>query len=116
MKPVENIIRSSREPVAFFCINDFIAIGVMKYLLEKKYRIPQDVALAGFDDIPLSRYLASPLTTINQPRLEMGQEAARLLINQLQEPGQKPRKVVLPVSLVQRDSSLAIQNPVIKDY
>lgn len=109
MRPIEQFIRSSLEPAALFCINDFLAIGVMKYLLERKYRIPQDVSLAGFDDIPLAQYMPSPLTTIVQPRLEIGKAAARLLIDQIQKPGQPPKTTVLPVTLVVRESSSEVQ-------
>ena len=108
MKPIEQFIRSSAEPPALFCVNDFIASGVMKYLLQRGFCIPQDVALAGFDDIPLAQYLPVPLTTVAQPRLEIGKEAARLMIDLIRSPGQEPRKISLSVTLVARSSSIAV--------
>jgi len=111
MHPVEQFVRSSSEPAALFCVNDFIAIGVMKYLLAKGFRIPEDVALAGFDDIPLAQYLPVPLTTVLQPSLEIGRQAARLIIDLLNSPKQKPQTIVLPASLVVRDSTRAVDRP-----
>lgn len=109
MEPVQQFICSSKEPAALFCINDFIAIGVMKFLLERKFRIPQDVAFAGFDDIPLAQYLPSPLTTINQPRIDIGKEAAQLIIDLIHKKVRGPQTKVLPVKLVCRESSNAVQ-------
>jgi DNA-binding LacI/PurR family transcriptional regulator len=108
MRPIEQFIRSSAEPAALFCVNDFLASGVMKYLLQRGFCIPQEVALAGFDDIPLAGYLPIPLTTATQPRLEIGKEAARLMIELIRNPGQEPCKIVLPVSLVVRSSTHAV--------
>jgi GntR family transcriptional regulator, arabinose operon transcriptional repressor len=108
MQPVDQFVRSSGEPVALFCVNDFLASGVMNYLLQRGYRIPQQVALAGFDDIPLAGYLPVPLTTVTQPRLEIGKEAANLMIDIIRHPGQELRKIVLSVSLVARGSSCAV--------
>jgi DNA-binding LacI/PurR family transcriptional regulator len=105
MLAVEQFIQSSQEPTAIFCVNDFIAIGVMKYLLAKGYKIPDDVAIAGFDDIPLAQYLPVPLTTVKQPGLEVGREAANLIISLLNDPQQTQRTIVLPTSLVIRQST-----------
>ncbi len=105
MLAVEQFIHSSQEPTAIFCVNDFIAIGVMKYLLAKGYKIPDDVAIAGFDDIPLAQYLPVPLTTVKQPGLEVGREAANLIISLLNDPQQTQRTIVLPTSLVIRQST-----------
>jgi len=108
MRPIEHLIHAAPEPVALFCANDFIASGVMKYLLQREYCIPQEVALAGFDDIPLAQYLPVPLTTAAQPRLEIGKEAARLMIDLIRNPAQETCKIVLPVTLVVRSSSAAV--------
>jgi LacI family transcriptional regulator len=77
----------------------------MKYLLAKGYKIPDDVAIAGFDDIPLAQYLPVPLTTVKQPGLEVGREAANLIISLLNDPQQTQLTIVLPTSLVIRQST-----------
>jgi DNA-binding LacI/PurR family transcriptional regulator len=108
MRPIEQFIRSSSEPAALFCVNDFIASGVMKHLLQRGFCIPQNVALAGFDDIPLAQYLPVPLTTVAQPRTEIGKEAARLMLELIRNPDQEARKISLSVSLVVRSSTAAV--------
>jgi GntR family transcriptional regulator of arabinose operon len=105
LQPVFQFVRTASEPAALFCVNDFIACGVMNALLRAGIRIPEDVALAGFDDIPLAAYLPVPLTTVAQPRLEIGRQAAQQMVELIQLPGREVRKVVLPVSLVVRSSS-----------
>ena len=59
-------------PTAYFADNDMIALGAMKALQEKGYRIPEDVSIVGFDDLPISAYTSPSLTTIRQERLELG--------------------------------------------
>ena len=62
-------------PTAFFADNDMIALGAMKALQEKGYRVPDDVSMIGFDDLPFSEICSPPLTTLRVPKLEMGQLA-----------------------------------------
>ncbi|PKH19154.1 DNA-binding transcriptional regulator CytR [Enterobacterales bacterium CwR94] len=71
-------------PQAIFCHSDILALGAMKQAKELGLRIPEDLSLIGFDDIELSRYSDPPLTTIAQPRFEIGCEAMLLLLEQLQ--------------------------------
>ncbi len=65
---------------AIFALNDLMAIGAANYLQKKGYRIPDDISIAGFDDIQMSSYVYPPLTTVHQPLFEMGQEAAKMLL------------------------------------
>ncbi len=65
---------------AIFALNDLMAIGAGNYLQKKGYRIPDDISIAGFDDIQMSSYVYPPLTTVHQPLFEMGQEAAKMLL------------------------------------
>lgn len=64
-------------PTAFFADNDMIALGAMKALQEKGYRVPEDVSLAGFDDLPFSEISSPALTTLRVPNREMGKMAVR---------------------------------------
>ncbi|MDO4337782.1 MAG: substrate-binding domain-containing protein [Eubacteriales bacterium] len=66
-------------PTAFFADNDMIALGAMKALQESGYRIPQDVSVAGFDDLPFSEISSPALTTLRVPNREMGKMAVRRL-------------------------------------
>lgn len=105
MRDVMRFIEASSEPVGFVCVNDFVAIGVMNYLTAKGLRFPEDVGLAGFDDIPMASYLPIPLTTMSQPRLEIGKEAASLLLRQIHSPGIEPEHIELPVEFRPRAST-----------
>jgi LacI family transcriptional regulator len=100
---------------AVFCINDWSAIGAMQALRELGLSIPEDVSIIGFDNAPYSEFLYPPLTTIHQPRWEMGQTAAQLLIERILGTGPKiHRNVVLPTKIVERASVKNISNAVAK--
>lgn len=71
-------------PTAFFADNDMIALGAMKALEEMGYRIPQDVSVAGFDDLPFSGIASPPLTTLRVPNREMGRMAVRRLAEMIE--------------------------------
>ncbi|AXF78519.1 DNA-binding transcriptional regulator CytR [Erwinia tracheiphila] len=71
-------------PDALFCHSDILALGAMAQAKNMGLRIPQDLSLIGFDDIELSRYSDPPLTTVIQPRFNIGREAMSLLLEQLQ--------------------------------
>lgn len=92
-------------PTAVFTCNDLMAIGVIRAASELGRRVPDDLALVGFDDIELASYTIPPLTTISQPIDRMGDLAARTLIQRIEEDGlQAPTRQLLPVELVVRGS------------
>lgn len=72
---------------AVFCFNDMMAYGLYKRLREQGVRIPEDLSVAGFDDILFSDYLEVPLTTVWQPARQLGIEAARRALYELEHPG-----------------------------
>ncbi|WP_026460270.1 LacI family DNA-binding transcriptional regulator [Schaalia suimastitidis] len=80
---IDNCARDSMDtlPTAFFCANDLIAIGAVSALRDAGLRVPHDVSIVGFDDIPLAKQMAVPLTTVHQPMDELGWAAADLLLN-----------------------------------
>ena len=93
-------------PTAIFAANDAMAIGTLRALREARVRVPEDVALAGFDDIPLARYLTPPLTTVRVEIAEMGRRAVDYLVNTLEKSGDGSRKHdVIATTLVVRESS-----------
>lgn len=88
-----------------FCVNDHTALGAIRALNESGLRIPEDVSVIGFDDSPFSPYTVPPLTTISQPRKEMGRVAAQLLMERVNSFKQVVfRNIVLPTKLVIRKS------------
>jgi DNA-binding LacI/PurR family transcriptional regulator len=105
LAPVQQLLNMRDAPTALFCINDFIAFGVMRYLMARKVRVPQDVAIAGFDDLAIAAYMPTPLTTVAQPKQAIGMRAAELLLSRLANPTAPPREIVLPTELVVRAST-----------
>jgi DNA-binding LacI/PurR family transcriptional regulator len=94
-------------PDALMCANDELAMVAMAVLAELGLRVPEDVAVTGFDDLPYAAYLTPPLTTVRQDAVAMGREAARLLAALLAGQRPQPSHVRLPVSLVVRGSTAA---------
>lgn len=101
------ILADAPEVTAVFAASDFAAIGAMAALRAAGRRIPEDVAVAGFDDIHLASYIAPTLTSVRQPKYEMGRRAAELLIDRIQGVP-VPRggnRVIYDVSIVERGST-----------
>lgn len=91
-------------PDAVFAGNDAMAVGAYQALYQAGLRIPQDMAVIGYDDIELARYMTPPLTTVHQPKDELGELAIDVLIHRMAQPGQKQQRVQLTPELVVRGS------------
>ena len=91
-------------PEALVCANDQMAVGAMHALVNAGIAIPDEVAVVGFDDIPVARYLSPPLTTVRQPMKDLGAAAVDALVDQLQRRRIAARDIVLPTELVVRGS------------
>jgi LacI family transcriptional regulator len=91
-------------PTAIFASNDVSAFGVMEAVREHGLRIPDDVSVVGFDDIPQAAHVHPPLTTVRQPLEEMGRAATRMLLERLNDPQRPIKRVELPTELVLRQS------------
>lgn len=97
---------ASRRPTGVTCYNDLVAIGVCRALTELGLRVPDDVSVVGYDDIPLAAYVDPPLTTVRVPKREVGLIAAELLHEEIEKRGTAtPRKVYLQADLVVRGST-----------
>jgi LacI family transcriptional regulator len=92
-------------PTAIFAANDAMAIGCMQYLKENGFKIPQDIAIAGFDNIEAGLHVEPCLTTVNVHREEMGALAVRRIVEMVKEKSGVVTKTITPVELVVRDSS-----------
>ena len=95
-----------KEPLAscYFADNDLIAAGAMKAFIECGYRIPEDIAIVGFDNMPISRMTSPSLTTINVPKQDMGAEAMRRLHFRIHNPNSAYTKTEIITNLVDRYS------------
>jgi DNA-binding LacI/PurR family transcriptional regulator len=92
-------------PDGIVCSNDFTAAQLMRTLGELGLSVPDDVKLAGFDDVKYSSLLSVPLTTIHQPCGDLGTAAIQTMFERLQNPALPPRDVLLSFRLIVRDSS-----------
>ncbi|HAW09648.1 MAG TPA: LacI family transcriptional regulator, partial [Chloroflexi bacterium] len=93
---------------AVFVASDLMAVGVMQALAEAGRRVPEDVAVVGYDDDPMAAGLQPPLSSVRQPIEEMGREMARLLMDAIHSPDRPPRKVLLTTRLEVRSSSAPV--------
>jgi LacI family transcriptional regulator len=75
------LVELEPRPTAIFAANDSMAIGALSALRESGVRVPEDVAIAGFDDIPLARYMDPPLSTVRVPICDLGARAVEILLH-----------------------------------
>jgi LacI family transcriptional regulator, galactose operon repressor len=100
------LLAASPRPEAVFAANDMMAVGCLFALNEAGVRVPQDIALAGFDDIPIARFVAPPLTTVRVRIADLGRSALERLAQRLENPeaGQEPMQT-LGCEVIVRESS-----------
>lgn len=100
-----NFSMQRKGPRAIVCANDILALGSMKYLLNNRIRIPDDIAVIGFDNIVLSSMYEPALSTVSLPIVQMGEEAMNLLLNRIKKLRSKRKQVVFKTELVIRNST-----------
>lgn len=99
------IVARPHRPTAVFAANDAMAIGLLSALNDAGVRVPQEIAVAGFDDIPIARFTQPPLTTIHVPAEEIGACAMERLLDAIERGTQHARRQqILPTELVVRSS------------
>lgn len=98
------LLALEKPPTAIFAANDEMAIGAIKAVRHRGGRVPDDVAVVGFDDIQMASIFEPSLTTIAQPMFEIGQKAMELLLALIEGTSARRRQLVLPDRLVIRDS------------
>jgi LacI family repressor for deo operon, udp, cdd, tsx, nupC, and nupG len=102
---MNELLRDAEPPTAVFAASDELAIGAYRALAEAGMRVPHDISIMGFDNIEASAYTTPPLTTVNQPFLQLGQEAFSLLMRMLDGEQANPSNVLLPAEIVIREST-----------
>jgi DNA-binding LacI/PurR family transcriptional regulator len=93
------------KPDAVFATSDIMAAASIRVLVEAGLKVPDDVAIVGFDDIPLASRTIPSLTTVAQPISQMGAGVVNMLLDQIEHPSRQPRHEILPTELVVRSSS-----------
>lgn len=107
-RAVPQLLAMKPRPTAIFAANDAMAIGALRALREAHVAIPDGMALAGFDDIPMARYLTPPLTTVRVDIAELGRRAVEYLADSLDGGGGTKKHGVIPTTLVVRESCSAL--------
>ena len=104
-RAAQKLFALPERPTAIFACNDMMALGVLGAAHDAGLQVPRELAISGFDDIELGELILPRLTTIAQPTYELGSLAAELLLERLQEPDRPAERRVLPVYLIEREST-----------
>ncbi|MBN1936167.1 MAG: LacI family DNA-binding transcriptional regulator [Anaerolineae bacterium] len=103
-RAMQHLLARAPQITALFAQNDRMAIGAMRSLREAGRKIPGDVAIVGFDDVPAAAFSTPPLTTVRQPMIRIGQIAVELLIQMIENPAQERKEVLLEPELIIRQT------------
>lgn len=107
---VQELLQKGRRFTAIVSFNDIAAIGAIRALRDANLRVPEDVSVIGFDDIQVAAYHNPRLTTIRQPLRDMGETAARILLQRMQGFKDYPEEFAVPPELITRETTAAV-NP-----
>jgi len=100
-----DLLDSGFMPSAIICVNDFMALGVLRALRERGLTVPEDVSVVGYDNIGLSEYATPPLTTVNVPRDQIGHAVSSALLPSQRPSKDRAREIIILPELIVRDST-----------
>ncbi len=105
IEPTKALLNLPNPPDAIFGVNDQVCFGALQVIKEKGIEVPQQIAVIGFDNTPISAYFSPSLSTIGRQSKPIGEEAAKLFLQQISE-SSNPKNLILPPKLIIRNSSL----------
>lgn len=108
MEVTHAILKMNPRPTAIFALNDLMALGALQAAAEANCAVPEDLAVVGYDDLEIARFTNPPLTTIAQPKKEIGVKAIDLLVDRISRKDRSPSRLVLPPELIVRRSTQTI--------
>ena len=95
-----------------FCTNDLIALGVLQEMTRHRIRVPEDISIVGYDDIDFAAAAAVPLTSVRQPRQQLGRTAARMLLEESAAgEAHQHQQVIFEPELIVRQTTRALPAP-----
>ncbi len=105
MTACETLMHLQNPPTAIFCISDGMAVGTIRKLYDMGYKVPDDIVVVGFDNTSVTEFYTPTITTISQPRYEMGATAMRMMLKKLEDVNSPTEFVTLPHELIVRQST-----------
>ncbi len=102
---LKEILKSKKLPTLLITASDYIGIAVIKLLKQMKIKIPDDISVAGYDNITMSNYIEPSLTTVSQPARAMGKAAMQLMIDLLEDKKNINKNIVFPTEFIEREST-----------
>ncbi|MFJ9499261.1 LacI family DNA-binding transcriptional regulator [Brevibacillus centrosporus] len=105
-RAMKSLLALEERPTAVFAVSDTLAIGALRSIKEAELKVPHDIAVVGFDNIPFASMMNPSLTTVSQPMYEMGCEAARMLIKRIASPQERVDSIVMDYELIIRESTM----------
>ena len=105
LEAMKTLLARDVRPQAVFIGNDAMAFGAYQALYQAGLKVPEDIAVVGYDDIELARYMTPPLTTVHQPKDELGELAIDVLIHRIADPTQQQQRLQLTPVLMERGSA-----------
>lgn len=106
---LEQLLAQPVPPTAVFCHSDVMALGALSLAKRRGLRVPEDLSIVGFDNIALSEFCDPPLTTVSQPRFDIGREGMLLLLEQMQGRNVNSGSRLLDCELIVRGSTQKIR-------
>ncbi len=105
---MQKLLALPERPTSLFCSNDEMAIGAMQACREAGMTLPTDMSIVGFDDIPVAAYTHPRLSSVHQPRNQIGEQVMLLMLRMLRDGVSEQARIVLPHELIVRDSTAAL--------
>jgi LacI family transcriptional regulator len=99
------LLKRDSRPTAIFALNDLMALGALRAAAEAGCTVPRDLAIIGYDDLDIAQFSNPPLTTIAQPKKEVGAQAINLLVDRISHKSRPPSRLVLAPELIVRRST-----------
>ncbi|MHB1394480.1 MAG: LacI family DNA-binding transcriptional regulator [Clostridia bacterium] len=106
LRAMEQLLKMPNQPTAIFALSDTVAIGAIRRIMENELRVPEDIAVVGFDDISFASMFNPALTTIAQPKYDLGCAAMELLLKQMNGEVIEPQSLYLEHELIIRESTI----------
>ena len=103
-----HLLAPAKRPTAVLTVNDLVALGAISTCRSQGLRVPDDLSIVGFDDIPFAAVAVPPLTTVAQPAYELGARAAELLLRRMRDPDAPGQQAVLECHLVVRQTTAPV--------